>query len=41
MSAIKFQFQNIVQNIGLQVILWIDKCRRQFGRRQSHSFWDL
>jgi hypothetical protein len=41
MSTIKIQFQDILQNLGLQCILFIDKCRRQFGRRASHSFWDL
>lgn len=41
MSTIKFQLQDMIQNIGLQCILWIDKCRRHFGRRPSHSFWDL
>ena len=41
MSAIKFQLQDVLQNIGLQCILLIDRVRRQFGRRPSHSFWDL
>ena len=41
MSTIKIQFQDVIQNIGLQFILFIDKYRRQFGRRPSHSFWDL
>lgn len=41
MSTVKFQLETLLQNIGLQFILWIDKYRRQFGRRPSHSFWDL
>jgi hypothetical protein len=41
MSTIKFQLQDVIQNLGLQFILFIDKCRRQLGRRPSHSFWDL
>ncbi len=41
MTTIKFQLQDVLQNVGLQFILFIDKCRRYFGRRPSHSFWDL
>ena len=41
MSTLKFQLETLLQNIGLQCILWLDKYRRQFGRRPSHSFWDL
>ena len=41
MSTIKFQLEDVLQNIGLQCILLIDRLRRQFGRRPSHSFWDL
>jgi hypothetical protein len=41
MSTIKFQVQDMLQNIGLQCILLFDRCRRQLGRRASHSFWDL
>ena len=41
MSTIKIQFQDILQNLGLQALLFMDKCRRQLGRRASHSFWDL
>jgi hypothetical protein len=41
MSTIKFHVQDMLQNIGLQCILLFDRCRRQCGRRNSHSFWDL